>query len=84
MSVCCGAQGALCSPPVLEKSSTQKQPEQIGDMKPIPALATVVTLICPQAMEKQQVGLLASLPVFLFICRLAARTYFPGRVHFCS
>ncbi len=47
--MCSGTQGALCSPQVLEKSSSQKQQEQIVDMKPIQALVIVETLICPQA-----------------------------------
>lgn len=46
-SVCSGARGALCSLRVLEKRSSQRQREQTVDMKPIQALAIVVTLICP-------------------------------------
>lgn len=47
MTVCSGAQGALSSLPVLEKSRGQRQQEQTVDMKPIEALVIVVTLISP-------------------------------------
>lgn len=73
----------------------EQQPEETraNRTQQIQALVMVVTLICPQAnkdlflcLEKQQVGhrKTSFLYVFLFISKLAVRTYFPGEANFCS
>lgn len=47
MTVCSGAQGALASLPVLEKTRNQREQEQTVDMILIQTLVIVETLISP-------------------------------------